>query len=842
MKYRLYIIILVAVMAVSATAQTIGEAFYIYRNDGGFNAFFRDEVQNIEYSNYDADGNYYDEIVTQIVNTPDSIYMIPLAAIDSLSFVQPVPVYAENTIELSGQLVDYIISVEGLVINFRSDTPVGLLPKVGDKLAQLGFTNVFPDGFVGQVTSVTSHDGMFSVTCESLTMDDVVTSYSAVYRLDVVGKSNYMLKSRKAPSSEVLFDHTLPSATIPIHINLEALGGVWKNETLHEETGLGGSGDFKIDITPTFDIKVTYYRNDLLGIFPRYNVHAVTDVEMTEELQLMGLITGERKWPAKLPPLLERLKDYPVAPGVTVYLDAGLKVSGNGRLGAGAVFEQQIRHTEDINFYPLLAPLIPPLSTANHHIELKGHDEEWLYFLGDFEAKIGPYLEMGFGFINHKVSKVGAEFDFGAKIGGKVKFDPVAWGSAETKTDFYDNCKDESKVTFDVYLGGSLLAAVLDERLKFSLGGDIDLKRFHDEASLLPSFSNVKLQQNASKLKFSANVGNKCIFPLQIGGALFKSESSRLQTVQYQDKYWTPGSFTSYGVDFTDVPMLGEYTAYPTVRMFGKDILASPSADLDLKFPVELSNFKVTDSQFQQNGFSHDGRQYDYCFNVSVTATLDNDAENIAEWGYVYLDPNGQEAFIPLSGHTYTDTRYAYYRNEPHSTCTLYGYVKYTGSNEPIYGEPHDYPMDYEGETTCPDANHPHWIDLGLPSGTQWRCCNEGASTPEAYGGYYTFGQVSSAPTLDQIRELVNNCSYTWTTQNGVNGGKFTGPNGGTIFLPAAGYRRNGEFYYVGSWGYCWSSTPYGEYYGCDLVFGSDDAGCSYDWRIFRELPVRPVR
>ena len=36
----------------------------------------------------------------------------------------------------------------------------------------------------------------------------------------------------------------------------------------------------------------------------------------------------------------------------------------------------------------------------------------------------------------------------------------------------------------------------------------------------------------------------------------------------------------------------------------------------------------------------------------------------------------------------------------------------------------------------CPNANHPHWIDLGLPSGTKWRCCNEGASSPEAYGGY----------------------------------------------------------------------------------------------------------
>ena len=68
-----------------------------------------------------------------------------------------------------------------------------------------------------------------------------------------------------------------------------------------------------------------------------------------------------------------------------------------------------------------------------------------------------------------------------------------------------------------------------------------------------------------------------------------------------------------------------------------------------------------------------------------------------------------------------------------------------------LYG---DTPPSY---LTCPDDHHPHMIDLGLPSGTKWACCNEGASKPEDFGGYYQFGEVSSAPSLDQIKELVNN-------------------------------------------------------------------------------------
>ena len=146
--------------------------------------------------------------------------------------------------------------------------------------------------------------------------------------------------------------------------------------------------------------------------------------------------------------------------------------------------------------------------------------------------------------------------------------------------------------------------------------------------------------------------------------------------------------------------------------------------------------------------------------------------------------------------------------------------------------------------TSCPDTNHPHWIDLGLPSGTQWRCCNEGASAPEGYGGYYTFDQAQAynLPSRDQTKELVDNCSYAWTTQNGVKGGKITGPNGGTIFLPAAGYVWGGELRYVGYRGEYWSSTPIGEYNVYDLYFGSGgEYRDSYSTRSAGQS-VRPVR
>jgi len=151
----------------------------------------------------------------------------------------------------------------------------------------------------------------------------------------------------------------------------------------------------------------------------------------------------------------------------------------------------------------------------------------------------------------------------------------------------------------------------------------------------------------------------------------------------------------------------------------------------------------------------------------------------------------------------------------------------------------------------CPNTDHPHMIDLGLPSGTKWACCNVGALIPEAYGDFYAWGEIkpkeefswenyvhcdgsydtchdigtdisNSAndvttvtwgmkwhiPTFEQLKELVSNTTVTWTTQNDVNGLKFTGKNGGSVFLPAAGSCWGAETDGRGSIGYYWSSIP----------------------------------
>ena len=187
-------------------------------------------------------------------------------------------------------------------------------------------------------------------------------------------------------------------------------------------------------------------------------------------------------------------------------------------------------------------------------------------------------------------------------------------------------------------------------------------------------------------------------------------------------------------------------------------------------------------------------------------------------------------------------------------------------------------PSNSVQKLSCPDGNHPHMIDLGLPSGTKWACCNLGASTPEQSGNYYRWGETKPfkegdtgatypymdvdignniagtkydaatanwgafwrMPTENQMMELMDNCTYKWTTLNGVKGAKVTGRKGGTLFLPASGYRNygSGSLGNVGSYGYCWSASPDFGYGGFSLGFSSS----SWSWSSNSRADGFPVR
>lgn len=103
---------LLAVVLMLSAVQTIQaqDAFYIYRNDGDFNGFFYDEIVRMGYSKFDLDSVEHDVFVVQEIETADSLYRIPLAAIDSIGFQQPEIRFSKNfhNFDELGILPEYI--------------------------------------------------------------------------------------------------------------------------------------------------------------------------------------------------------------------------------------------------------------------------------------------------------------------------------------------------------------------------------------------------------------------------------------------------------------------------------------------------------------------------------------------------------------------------------------------------------------------------------------------------------------------------------------------------------------------------------------------------------------
>ena len=102
------------------------------------------------------------------------------------------------------------------------------------------------------------------------------------------------------------------------------------------------------------------------------------------------------------------------------------------------------------------------------------------------------------------------------------------------------------------------------------------------------------------------------------------------------------------------------------------------------------------------------------------------------------------------------------------------------------------------------------------------------------------WGGGARMPSMEQIKELLDECSWQWTCRDvgegeSVTGQLVTGPNGNSIFLPAAGYRWNGSLYGAGYCGYYWSRTLGAYYDDCAyfLIFGDGGAGWDYYYRYY---------
>ena len=100
-----------------------------------------------------------------------------------------------------------------------------------------------------------------------------------------------------------------------------------------------------------------------------------------------------------------------------------------------------------------------------------------------------------------------------------------------------------------------------------------------------------------------------------------------------------------------------------------------------------------------------------------------------------------------------------------------------------------------------------------------------------------TIGGNWRLPTDAEFRELIKNCTCTWTIQDGVVGTRFTGKKSGytnnSIFIPASSIYKSTSSSYDGNYGYCWSSTRGAGILAWYLCFNSSNQSIANDARYY---------
>jgi hypothetical protein len=101
--FNVLVLLISALFPMTSHAQSSDNqrAIYIFRNDGDFNAFLNMDVDSITYSKVDLNGFEHSTVVVKEIWTPDSLYRIPLAAIDSINFSAPDPVFKSDLFHIT---------------------------------------------------------------------------------------------------------------------------------------------------------------------------------------------------------------------------------------------------------------------------------------------------------------------------------------------------------------------------------------------------------------------------------------------------------------------------------------------------------------------------------------------------------------------------------------------------------------------------------------------------------------------------------------------------------------------------------------------------------------------
>lgn len=597
-------------------AQAVQDALYIFRNDGKFDAFFYGDIKRIEYSKIDTLGVEQPDYVVQEIYALDTLYRIPISAIDSVAFVTPETKIKDDVFCPDKSIADYITASDSVVwIRLATNTPASLIPKVGDKLFIAEESKYLPNGFVGLVTKVDNGSNGYTVTTGELELVDIFDRLVAKAAASTTPSNS---GTRLIDGTEMSYTSETPIDIINEEGNYSLTGSYTIGKLGPVEFSGDLSGSVKYKLKSQMEIRAFLFFDAPKRLY-QYDQKIRTINNFDLEAAITGSLSGGIDLPVKKAG--KKLSDFfnaKIEAGFTIgaqftALSLGFKYHADGEIHAYLV-------QKDDNWNPFGAISPEPnilfgAKNTNSNVEFDINlDGAWSLTTGAYaQVELGTRYPFKKNAADPEEKSLGVDLKLRPEIGGKLEFDlPVLGISPDnilnplTAIDSYNKLNEHGKVSTGGYGKVALIGELGRKKINFEKGFDFLEK---DLFYIVPNFTEFKVEQDQEepirpyRIRMSSVADHDIIFGTKIGFAVYDDDDklvadSLCNFYFREDSYKKNISDGTNGCVFKLDPIKDEVRnlhAYPMVLYRNNHLIAK---DLRYDFTLDPARIDIAEREF----------------------------------------------------------------------------------------------------------------------------------------------------------------------------------------------------------------------------------------------------
>lgn len=690
-------------MILSASQSFSQQNFYVYQHDGTINTFSTMEIDSITVSTLGIDGIEYENNVTQLYWTKDSVYQIPIEAIDSVGFVTPQTVLQQNVINIADCLYPYILSCDSLTIFLSSSTPKDILPKENELLVYMESSDIFPNAFAGKVVDVRTTNVNTVLECTLVELTEIFKCYYSTTTHTNNGNARLKRSSENAIVNEYILDSP-PATTIDL---LPLVNGV--GYTPNWPDGIFSiNGNANLDVTVATQNKVTVtliVRDDHPTTPVSINTKFTSSFNLSEDIGLAGTLKWDKDFVAGAA--------IPTAiPFFNFYVAIGPYIKGEVEISSATTLSQRfsINLEASMNGHGMLT------SVPRIYLSDIGHSENTRIALKG-SIGIGAFGEFGVCLIARNFARVNLRENVYFNLEGDCALYNSDIENAMTETTLYDHLKD-SKVSANIVGELKLVGALANWEWNKDLIRPVKIP-IHTW-DVVPEFEE-RYQENSSNKNGvfiqakQINNNNGFLLPVTLDMGVFDEDNENIMQSSDNDEY--RGGTNNYYYVFDNLSKDKKYTAYPLVTFLGIQMRATPAIDVDF-CPASITKVECTDARYITDD---DNRAYPNRLYFDVTGNLD-EMDGIDEWGIYFISYNSGEYYtFPFENISSSQTKSMRFSSDGSTMSIDYSsfvaehddqvgvYVKKhnenTGKQRTIYGSLFDYTLRYDTKPSITISN-----------------------------------------------------------------------------------------------------------------------------------------